>query len=376
MITELYIDNFRCLVNCTIRLTEHQLWLGDNGTGKSSVLDALQFVQRVISGDHVEDIFIADDMTRWLTKPQQTFGIVLKLGDDSYEYELVVEPDRNKQERCRIASERLSWNGQKFYWFDGREAHLYRINRDTGKVEEGTQFSADWSRSLIPTIAERDDNRPLVEFRRHVGGWLVVQPIPANMGGQADKEDRRLARDGHNFAAWYRHLCLESAEVPYKTGEALQNVLESFQALNLKEAGEARKLVAKFRSDKQDYKLEFPRLSDGQRQLIFLYVVLYALQTDYPVLFIDEPDNFISSREIQPWLHELCDICDDSVELGDAKDCQAIVISHHPETVNVMTDGTELWFHRPQASHTQVKSYPVHKGLTPAETLARGWENE
>ena len=45
-------------------------------------------------------------------------------------------------------------------------------------MEEGTLFTADWSRSVIPTIAERDDNRPLIRFREEVRKWLIVQPIP------------------------------------------------------------------------------------------------------------------------------------------------------------------------------------------------------
>jgi len=38
MIKKLYIDNFRCLGNFELDLNSNQLWLGDNGTGKSSVL--------------------------------------------------------------------------------------------------------------------------------------------------------------------------------------------------------------------------------------------------------------------------------------------------------------------------------------------------
>jgi len=55
---------------------------------------------------------------------------------------------------------------------------------------------------------------------------------------------------------------------------------------------------------KKDRTFEFADLSDGQRQLIVLYTILESLRNEtYSVLLVDEPDNFISLREIQPW-HE------------------------------------------------------------------------
>ena len=43
-------------------------------------------------------------------------------------------------------------------------------------------------------------------------------------------------------------------------------------------------------------------LSDGQRYLITLCMILHFLISRGDTVFLDEPDNFISLREIQPWL--------------------------------------------------------------------------
>ncbi len=375
MITELYIDNFRCLVNFEISLARNQLWLGANGTGKSSVLDVMRSLRNMMTGGDVGDNFPTDGLTKWQSKCEQVFRVTAQLGTDRYDYQLVVEHGR-KDLPCRIRSEQLTWNSRVFYRFDGHEAHLYRINRRNNAVEEGVQFSADWNRSVIPTIAERDDNKPLTRFREYVARWLIVQPIPTAMKPVAEKESRFLHANAQNFADWYRHVHQEMSEIGFTTREDLRRVLDGFQVLNLKESGDVRKLIAMFRANEKDFDVSFDRLSDGQRQLITLYVILNALKTSLSVVFIDEPDNFISAREIQPWLSELRQACTEAGPNSDAPDRQAIIISHHPETVNVMTDGTELWFHRPQGSHTVVKPYPVHEGLTPSETLARGWENE
>ena len=48
MLTRLYADNFRCLVNFELLLDETNVLLGANGSGKTSVLDVLGRMQEFI----------------------------------------------------------------------------------------------------------------------------------------------------------------------------------------------------------------------------------------------------------------------------------------------------------------------------------------
>ena len=74
-------------------------------------------------------------------------------------------------------------------------------------------------------------------------------------------------------------------------------------------------------------------------------------------------------REIRPWLDTLEEVVQESGR-------QAILVSHHPEIVNSLVRGNDLWFSRPDGADVHAKPFPVTPGLTPAETMARGWENE
>ncbi len=101
-----------------------------------------------------------------------------------------------------------------------------------------------------------------------------------------------------------------------------------------------------------------------------LYTFMEALRIGvFSTIFIDEPDNFVSLREIKPWINNLQEICEEA-------DRQAIMISHHPEIINEMARGKELWFSRPEGSHVIAKPMPTLAELKPAEILVRGWENE
>lgn len=369
MITEIYVDNFRCLTNFRIKLNPFQLWLGDNGTGKSSVMDVLTSIQALLQGGHVADHFSGKSLTVWDTRKEQTFGVVLQIDDDTYAYQLTIEHSR-QENKTRIKKEELKWNQSMFYLFDGQDVHLYRINRETGQAEEGTSFPADWSRSLIATVAQREDNWPLVRFRETMNACLLTHPVPAMMDDTAESEARSLSGHAENFAQWYRHVLQEKPGIGYKTKAHLADILPGFEQLSLKELGKSRRLTATFRINDREQDFDFNDLSDGQRQLLMLYTVLEALRAGiFSTVLIDEPDNFVSLREIQPWLDTLDDICEETGK-------QAIIISHHPEIVNKMARGSELWFSRQAGAHVVVKPFPKIADLPPSEVMARGWENE
>ncbi|MBU4263699.1 MAG: AAA family ATPase [Proteobacteria bacterium] len=369
MINEIYIDNFRCLTNFRIKPGEFQLWLGDNGAGKTSVLDALRCIQRLMHGEHVEDIFNRNSLTTWDKRLDQTIGFSLMIDGEVYKYQLTIEY-ANQEDKQRIKREELIWKDSTFFLFDGQEAHLYRINWKTGKIEEGAVFPADWRRSVIPTIAKRDDNKPLIQFREEVEKILLIHPVPLVVKAAAASESRNLSEHAENFAQWYRHLLQEQPSIGYKAKQLLEDVLPGFGQLSLREIGESRKLMATFRIEGKDHDFDFMNISSGQRQLIVLYTVLEALRAGtFSTVLIDEPDNFVSMREIQPWLENLNDICDE-------QDKQALIISHHPEIVNKMARGAELWFSRQAGAHVVVQPFPRVDELSPAEVMARGWENE
>ena len=50
MLQRLYVDNYRHLVNFELRLQELSLLLGRNGAGKTSVLDVVLAIRRLLNG--------------------------------------------------------------------------------------------------------------------------------------------------------------------------------------------------------------------------------------------------------------------------------------------------------------------------------------
>ena len=64
MLTRLYVDNFRCLENFEYCPERRQLIFGENGTGKSTMFDALLILRQIaIAG------------TRWLSTAERTHAV-------------------------------------------------------------------------------------------------------------------------------------------------------------------------------------------------------------------------------------------------------------------------------------------------------------
>ena len=82
-------------------------------------------------------------------------------------------------------------------------------------------------------------------------------------------------------------------------------------------------------------------------------------------LFFDEPDNYVTLPELQPWLAELEDGAGDTLP-------QVVLISHHPEAIDFLARST-VWLAREPESHTRIVEPKNDTGLPMSEVHARGW---
>jgi predicted ATPase len=234
------------------------------------------------------------------------------------------------------------------------------------------EFRFDWRRSGLAIVETgRWDNTKLTWFKEWLGRLVEVQINPWAMSARSERESHDPARDLGSFADWYRHLRLASGNAVFEALTALRQAIPGMEALDAKEAGlDVKVLQAAMRSPNgKTVDLPFSDLSEGQRVLIALYVLLYCAVEKDRTLLIDEPDNFIALAEIQPWLMKLLDRVD---ETGG----QVILISHHPELLDQLACQGGVLLDRPGGGETRVRPFepPEDSGLKASEIIARGWE--
>ena len=371
MISRIYIDNYRCFVNFEWRPGMQSLLLGENGNGKTSVFDVLERLRStVVEGLPTNEVFQPDTLTAWDQRSEQTFELQVQGEGRTYDYRLQIEQNRDKLV-SRIRSEELECDGQCLFAFDGKEVHLFRDNGSAGPT-----FPFDWSRSAIATIPGSPDNKKLTWFRDWLTRLVVFAPDPHGIEslsrGEVDRCDRRMT----HMVSWLRHLNLQSVDLLSRIRDSLREALTGFENLRLDQVSQTGRIfMLDFFADengkKQRFPLPFDRLSDGQRMLVALYSILHGAVAADTTICIDEPDNFVSLREIQPWLIELKDRAADT-------GCQLMLISHHPEVTDHLAADCGHWFHRVGAGPVRVRPFECDKeGLfKPSEVIARGWASE
>ena len=373
MLTRVYIDNYKCFVNFTFNPSARQLILGVNGAGKSAFLDALRAIRDFTgAGEKVDRIFNQDTRTRWQTLTKQSFELEVSGNGGTYIYTLGVQVQDSKPE-SRVIKETLDFDEKPLLLFTEDQVRLFDDTHE--KVAE---YPFDSDRSAVSVLGRRKTSSKLEWFRTWLDGLSCLRIDPSRMGGEAREEEEVLEDDLTNFAAWYGHVIQEQTATLVQLQRALQEIIDGFDSLDLRKVGRtARVLRTVFSKEhlsphyKQGVEFDFDELSDGQKALIALYAVLHTLVVPGATICFDEPDNFLALAEIQPWLLELSDRVED---VG----AQVILISHHPELINLLAPEHGVVFSRTGLGPVRAEPYrPDSIGkLRPAEQIARGWERE
>ncbi len=370
MLKRVYVDNFRCLVNFELKLDRVNLLLGENGVGKTTVFEVLHRLRQFLSGTvKLNTVFPAKDLTRWQETGFQRFEMDLQVEQAAYTYSLAIEHDEERR-KVKIKNEQLLFDMKPLFEFEEGTAQLYHDDFSPGP----SQVPFDWTQSGLGSLQARADNKKLTRFRREISRFVIARPCPTLMVSESKQDDDTLSPCMENFVSWYRHLSQEHQGAMVSLFGELKQVLPGFDSFSLKEVGEnTRALKVFFQPPGGGRKLltyDFGELSDGQRMLIALYAIVFGLRDEGLHLFLDEPDNYVALREIQPWLSALTDSCGEGVE-------QAVLISHHPEIIDQWALSSGRWFERDSNGPARVSDKPKAKvdGLKLSESVARGWES-
>ena len=141
-----------------------------------------------------------------------------------------------------------------------------------------------------------------------------------------------------NLASFYSYLNSERPDERSELERRLSDALPGFRYFRFERLGDQKLLLAEFDVEgKPALKYNLRELSEGQRVLAVLYAAVCGLAHPGAMLCFDEPDNFVSLSEIQPWLQFLRDALEE-------QDAQAIIISHHPEVMDYLALDSLWWF--------------------------------
>ncbi|MBE7501016.1 MAG: AAA family ATPase [Verrucomicrobiales bacterium] len=389
-LTRFYAENFKCLQSFTLEFDAFTLLVGPNGSGKTTVLEAIRCLTDLLAQRNtVDNLFPTTGLTRWDTRTEQLFELDVRfpqagtgqelIAAGLYSYRLRVSHDRLR-EKNRIVEEKLTFEGRPLYLGrldtndlspSGAPTFKAQLYRDNGSA--GPQMLGDWLYSGIPKIPPRAENRLLQRFRRFFEHAVVLGINPDSVSAETRTEQPMISFNGSNFAGWLLHLLgAEGLACREAERSLVDGMLPELALFQLPPEGALKTAIGVFKAQGVEMKLRLDELSAGQRAMIILEHALAVARAWRSLIVIDEPANFLGLSEIQPLLHRIHDAAADG-------QLQAVITSHHPVSLDLYAEQAGRWLERTALGTTRCRRVSTRiesvsdSAIPLSELVARGW---
>jgi hypothetical protein len=313
--------------------------------------------------------------TRWLDLPFQIFEIEAELGGQQYIYRLEIQFKGDHEPK--ILGESLKLGSDLIIEYSYGLPLPIKYSSGPGKPLEflnPAQAAYDFTtQSTVAFLSNSSDaSRTFCKWLQESLHCYRINPSAMETVGQYNSP-YPLAFDTSNLPSFYRRKDENDKVGADQFLSSLKKSIEGLANLSFSLLpGENGLLIVTFDKQGSNWKFELNELSDGQKCLIALYMILHFLIAKGHTVILDEPDNYVSLREIQPWLLAVEEAVDNSKG-------QLILISHHPEILNQWSQEYGVQFVREENGQVRppAKFKTDYEGvLKPSEVIARGWEDE
>jgi len=350
MLKRLYIDNYRSFVNFEMKTDTDSslLFIGENGSGKTSVLRVLSFLQRIASGDNELKSdrepekggkkLSSEDFGLLGKDAPMTFQIEARINDLYFTYLLKLDYPKGFF-RPRVLTETLNVSSTVSYTRD-------LANISMPKNGYNTEFSLNWHTVALSAIQTNDPNDPICIFREWMKKMILTAPCPQKMEHEAVvHEGDRLELDASNFVSWLSQILSKKPQTYSFIERYIKEIIPDFDAVDFNVSGQDTKvLILKFRTGDRTLPVPWDQLSEGEKCL-FLSSVVYAVTRVQSGVFCfwDEPDSYISDSLLNQFIAKL---------RSSFENCrgQFLVVSHNLEIIGGFNDENTYVFRR--NSHT------------------------
>ncbi|HXZ01647.1 MAG TPA: AAA family ATPase [Stellaceae bacterium] len=335
MIRRLYVHNYRCLGNFEAPIVGHSsvLFIGKNGTGKTTLGLALEILQRIARGTNRVGELVKPRDLRERGVPMR-FEIEVELNHKVFKYAIAFEyPDGFRE--LRVLEEMLTVGGKPIYI---REMAQVRLTREAQEKE--ASFRIDWHLVALPIVQHRATNDPLFIFKQWLASILVLRPVPSSIRGDSDHETLQPNTQATDIGAWFAGLFAQAPASYSKIEAYLKQVMPDFLDIqNPQVGGESRSMFLRFSNQQGTLTLPFEYLSDGEKCFVIFAMVIAANDTVGPLCcYWDDPDNHLAPSEVGMAVMAL--------RRAFKTHGQFIATSHDPEAIRSFSDENTFVLYR------------------------------
>ncbi len=321
MLKSIKIKNFKSLKDTQITFTKNSFLIGMNGSGKTTVLQAIDFLSAISSGEVEEWL----DARGWSKKDLTFYGSKKSL----IEFEVIFELQEQiyfwvlsfNSSNLRCTSEMLFKKNRDntkmpeiLYVRNG----YYQINK--GKKERITFKYKGSILSVLETSLLKDDLNSIHSFFNEIHSAELLSPILMKKRAREAKNDIGLG--GERLSAFLNALDKDKKEQLQKALKDFFPYINSFETKSLRSGWKTLSLVEKHNN--KIIETDSMHLSDGVLRIL---AILSQLLTTESVLIFDEIEDGIN----QEFVEKLVDTLLESPH-------QTIVATHSPLLLNYLDD--------------------------------------
>lgn len=338
-LTSVRVSNFKAIRQSkTVRFTPLTVFIGDNGSGKSSLLEALETMQ-LMSEQGLDAA-----MNRWrgfeFVWNQTARGNAEKyVVQDKHFYRnpIIFEASGNKEkQKYRLRSEiSLQRQSNATNLLISREA--VRVSSSTSKyLTTKRKFTGDVSiengkdvEELRISDGESVLSRALGDFLKQ---WQFVLLSPELMGSPTPQKRTsgavKLARDGSNIADYLRDILNQDAAAFAGIIETFKAVVPFARDLQTQVAQELQRTVY-LEMTEANFKLPGWMLSTGTIRVLAIIALLRHPKPP-PLIFIEELENGLDPRTLNLVVEEIRRAVESEVT-------QVVITTHSPYLLDLLS---------------------------------------
>lgn len=318
----IYVDNFKSLVDFRLSLATFNCLIGLNSSGKSTVLQAIDFISRLFKGN----------VSQWLEQRQWKSGDLNSklIGKNNINLRLALVHNGEllgwggsfNRSLLRCTSEAVSiGNKQLFTVGDG---HYWLGDASTGRpFAKRVKIAFEYEGSILSVLKEDFLPEPLLPLKRFLQQTASLDLLaPQLLRKRAVQSQGELGMGGERLSAFLSEL---SDEQRLTLGTQLKIAyphLEQFVTRSLRAGWKELGIREQF-GDRGIY-TEARHINDGMLRLM---AILAEILTDHQFLLFDEIENGINPELVEFLLDVLVNAHQ-----------QILVTTHSPMILNYLDD--------------------------------------
>ncbi len=318
MIKKIGVRNFKSLADFDFKLSKFNCLIGMNGAGKSTVLQAIDFIAQLLEGD----------VDKWLERrkwtAQELNCKLLSRSNIGLGIEYQTKNGNQITWRCLFNRHELLCSTEEIT-MDGVEqlrvkSKQYRIGENSD-----TEIAFKYQGSILSQLRDSELPAPILEFRDGMRRILSLELLsPELLRQRARSSDVDIGAGGEKLSAFLHGIKGEKRDSLIKLLQSFYPNLQDYKVSSQQSGWKKLTIIEKF--EHQKIETEARHINDG---LLRILAILAQSSSNHSLILLDEIENGINPEIVE----KLVDSLVNSTQ-------QILVTTHSPMILNYLEDAT------------------------------------